>query len=254
MKQHLITMVAVCITGVALFAGLPLATAAGHSTTVLITGANRGLGLEFARQFSDKGYHVIATARNPGEADELRALGVQVEQLDVADTASVKALSGRLEGTAIDILINNAGISGHGARSFAELEIDKLAQSFQVNSLGPLRVTQALLENLRLGEKKKIISISTIMASISLNNGGAYGYRASKAALNTLHKSLAAELGREGFICVLFHPGWVKTDMGGESAPLSPEQSISSMITLIERLNDSQNGHFLDYQGETIPW
>lgn len=221
---------------------------------MLITGANRGLGLEFARQFSQRGYQVIGTARNPAEAEELKALGVQVEALDVADTGSAKALAARLAGQAVDILINNAGIMGQNARNLGELDVDKLQESFAVNSLGPLRVTQALLENLRKGQAKKIINISTIMASISGNNGGAYAYRSSKAALNMLGKSLAGELGREGFIVVLIHPGWVRTDMGGSAAPLSPEESIGAILSLIDRLKAEDNGRFLDYQGQTIAW
>jgi len=235
---------------------LPPLPAAGAETrpTVLVTGANRGLGLEFARQYLAQGYHVIGTARDPAAAVELKQLGAQVEQLDVADTASARALAARLKGQPIDILINNAGISGHGARSFRDLDIDQLNLSFEVNSLGALRVTQALLANLQQGTEKKIVQISTIMASVQLNEGGAYGYRASKAALNMFNKSLAAELGRDGYTCVVVHPGWVRTDMGGESAPLSPEQSIKGLVALIDTLGTEQNGRFLDYQGKELPW
>ena len=254
MKKHLTTLAVLVIATALQLATSQPSFAADEQKTVLITGANRGLGLEFARQFSSKGYRVIATARNPAEAEELKALGVQVEALDVADTGSAEALAERLSGQAVDILINNAGIIGENARNLGELDVDKLHGSFAVNSLGPLRVTQALLGNLRQGKDKKIINISTIMASISGNNGGAYAYRSSKAALNMLGKSLAGELGREGFIVVMIHPGWVRTDMGGSAAPLSPEESIGAILSLIDRLKAEDNGRFLDYQGQTIAW
>jgi NAD(P)-dependent dehydrogenase (short-subunit alcohol dehydrogenase family) len=224
------------------------------ANTVLITGANRGIGLELARQFKAGGYDVIGTARNPKTADNLQSLDVRVEQLDVADTASVKALAARLKGTAIDILINNAGIAGHGASTFAEHDFDAIDRTFQVNSLGPMRVTQALLENLRQGREKKILNMSSMMGSIEMNQGGAYGYRASKAALNSFNKTMSVELGNEGFICVVLHPGWVRTGIGGNSAPLSTEESVTGLIRVIEDLDANSNGRFIDYTGKELPW
>lgn len=223
-------------------------------TTVLITGANRGLGLEFARQFTEKGYTVIGTARSPDEADELRDTGARIVELDVADSASVRAMAEELKDTKIDILINNAGIGGHGAGSFTDLAIDKLDWTFQVNTLGPMRVTQALYDNLLMGEKKMILHVSSIMGSIEMNSGSAYGYRMSKAALNMFNKTLSLELADKGFICVVLHPGWVQTDMGGEQAPLEPEASISGLISVIEGLDSSDNGRFYDYTGKELPW
>ena len=256
MKKHLTSFTTLVIAAALIFSTLQLstATAAEEQKTVLITGANRGLGLEFARKFQARGYQVIGTARDPAAAEELKALGVRVEQLDVADTGSARALAERLGGAGIDILINNAGIFGTNSRSLAELEVDKLNEAFAVNSIGPLRVTQALLENLRHGRDKKIINISTVMASISGNTGGVYAYHASKAALNSIGKSLAGELGREGFIVVMIHPGWVRTDMGGPTAPLSPEESIGAILKLIDGLKAEDNGRFMDYQGQTVPW
>lgn len=225
-----------------------------QARTVVVTGANRGIGLEFARQLKVKGYYVIATARKPEAAEELRGLGVQIEQLDVADSASVQAFAERLQGTIIDILINNAGIAGHGASTFAEHDFDAVDRTFQVNSLGPMRVTQALLDNLRRGKQKKILHISSMMGSIEMNQGGAYGYRASKAALNSFNKTLSVELGKEGFICVVLHPGWVRTGIGGSSAPLSTEESVAGLITVIEGLDADSNGRFIDYTGKDLPW
>lgn len=228
--------------------------AAPESGTVLITGANRGLGFEFARQFKARGYHVIGTARKPDKAEALRKLGVQVEQLDVADDASARALAQRLAGRSIDILINNAGIIGAGARSFTDLDFTKMVQTYQINALGPMRVTQALYENLKQAKAPKIVNITSVMGSIGMNFGGGYDYRASKAALNMLSNTLAKELGKDGFICVVIHPGWVQTDMGGSNAPVTPKESISGMLAVIDGLDSTANGKFYDYSGKELPW
>lgn len=250
MIKRIFMSVVLVLASVASLSGMAGETGA----TVLVTGANRGIGLEFAKQLKAGGFQVIATARKPAEATELRALGVRVEQLDVTDSASVTALSARLEGLPIDLLINNAGISGHNAPSFAATDFDQVGTIFDVNSLGPMRVTQALLDNLSAGEGKTVIQISSIMGSIASNQGGYYGYRASKAALNMLNKSLAAELAKQGFVCVVLHPGWVQTRMGGAGAPVLPVDSVSGMLSVIEKLQPQDNGRFLDYQGKELPW
>ena len=234
--------------------GAGTSVAADADKTVLVTGANRGIGLEFVRQLKAQGYVVIGTARKPDEAVDLKALGVRVEQLDVTDGASVEALGNRLKGVKIDLLINNAGIGGHNARTFRETNFDEIAKTFDVNSLGPMRVTQALLDNLEATEGKTIVHISSIMGSIEGNLGGFYGYRASKAALNMFNKSLAAELGRQGYISVVIHPGWVKTRMGGEGAPVEPVDSVAGMLRVIGSLSAADNGRFIDYQGNGLPW
>ena len=228
--------------------------AAQDQGTVLITGANRGIGLEFARQFRERGYEVIGTARNPEQAEELRQLGARVEQLDVADDESARALAQRLQGKSIDILINNAGIIGQPARSFTDLDFDKMVYTYQVNALGPMRVIQALHENLKQGMGRKIVNITSVMGSIGMNFGGGYDYRASKVALNMLINTLSRELDKDGFISIVIHPGWVQTDMGGSSAPVTPEESISGMIALIDGLDSGSNGKFFDYTGKELPW
>jgi len=222
--------------------------------TVLVTGANRGIGLEMARQLEARGMHVIGTARNPDSADELKATGAEVLPLDVTDADSVAALVAALDGRKIDMLINNAGVGSQRASSLADYDFDRMALAFDVNSIGPIRVTQALLPNLQAGQQKTVISISSVMGSIERNSGGAYGYRASKAALNMMNKSLALELADEGFTCVVMHPGWVRTRMGGEQAPVSPEQSVSGLLDVIAGLGTPDNGKFYDFQGEEIPW
>ena len=222
--------------------------------TVLVTGANRGIGLEMVRELEARGMDVIGTARNPQTAEELKATGATVLQLDVTDADSVAALAEALDGKKIDMLINNAGVGSQRAASLADYDFDKMMLVFHVNSIGPMRVTQALLPNLQAGQHKTVISISSIMGSIELNSGGAYGYRASKAALNMMNKSLALELADEGFTCVVMHPGWVRTRMGGDQAPVTPEQSVAGLLDVISGLSTDDNGKFYDYQGEEIPW
>jgi len=222
--------------------------------TVLITGANRGLGLEFAKQYKGLGYEVIGTARHPEKANLLKGLGVQIEELDVADPKSISALAKRLKGVPIDILINNAGVFRERNDSFEELDIDEMNYTFAVNSTGPVFLTQALLPNLREGKQKKIVNITSSLGSIARNSGGMYHYRASKAALNMLSRTMSIELGKEGFIVIALHPGWVRTDMGGASATYSPQQSIDAMIDVIDRLNKRSNGLYLDLNGKQIPW
>lgn len=233
---------------------LPATTTASDKGVVLVTGANRGLGLEFVQQLQAKGYELIGTARSPEKASELKATGARVEQLDVADAESVAALAKRLEGESIDILINNAGILNRSDSSLDTLDFDEMNRAFQVNSLGPLRVTHALLPNLRAGKSKTVVSITSRLGSIELSTGGLYSYRASKTALNQINKSMSVELAPEGFTCVVMHPGWVRTDMGGQSATLSKAESISGLIKVIEGLAPENTGQFFNYDGETLPW
>ena len=222
--------------------------------TFLVTGANRGIGLELARQLAARGERVIATARDPEKARELRQLDTRVEALDVADEASVRAFAGRLEGQPVDVLVNNAGV-GVGRGELGALDMDELRRCFEVNTLGALRVTQALLENVRAGERKVVANVTSKMGSIADNtSGGSYAYRASKCALNMVTKSLSVDLARDGVTCVVLHPGWVKTDMGGSSAPLSVEESARGLLEVIDGLTPEKTGEFFDYSGETIPW
>jgi NAD(P)-dependent dehydrogenase (short-subunit alcohol dehydrogenase family) len=222
--------------------------------TVLITGANRGLGLEFARQYAKAGWTVIGTARNPDTAAELNQLAAKVMQLDVTDPASVDRLAQELSGTAIDLLINNAGIQPL-MWTLAELDFDAYEQALAVNTMGPVRVTHALLPQLRSGKLRRIVNITTNLSSIADNkDGGFYGYRESKTALNMFTRSLAAELGPEGFICIVLHPGWVQTDLGGPQAPLQVDESVRGMRDVIDRLAPADNGTFRTYSGEQMAW
>lgn len=232
----------------------PFSASASENGVVLVTGANRGIGLEFVQQLQANGYEVIGTARNPAKATELQATGARVEQLDVTDQASVDSLAERLNGIAIDILINNAGMLNRGDSTLDTLDFDVMERSFQVNSLGPLRVTQALLPNLNAGEGKTIVNITSRLASIELSTGGLYSYRASKTALNQINKIVSSELASEGYTSIVMHPGWVRTDMGGASATLSTSESVSGMLKVIKGLTTESNGKFFNYDGEPLPW
>jgi NAD(P)-dependent dehydrogenase (short-subunit alcohol dehydrogenase family) len=229
-------------------------SAAAEARTVLVTGANRGLGLEFARQYKEAGWWVIGTARNPDDAEELKALGVQVVQLDVADQASVDRMAAELEGRPIDLLINNAGIFPRVSK-IDEIDFDDYERTLAVNTLGPVRVTRALLPNLRQGSLKTIAGLSSNLGSIAENERGSfYGYRESKAALNMFTRSLASELSDESFICVVIRPGWVQTDMGGPNANLTPEESITGMREVIANLSTADSGTYWNYDGSQIAW
>lgn len=221
---------------------------------VLLTGANRGIGLEFARQLAARGDRVVATCRNPASASDLAALDVQVERLDVADGASVENIAALYADRRLDLLINNAGV-GVGHRPLGELDYEEMEAFYRTNAMGPLRLTETLLPALRRGESRIVVSLTSRVGSIEDNtSGGSYAYRASKAALNAINKSLAIDLGDEGFTCVVLHPGWVQTDMGGGSAPLAKEQSVAGMLKVVDGLAQDDSGGFFDYTGESLPW
>ena len=223
-------------------------------TTIMITGANRGLGLEFARQFYNEEYRVIATCRNPKDANELNAIGdIDVHSLDVTEDKSVAILADKLRGENIDILINNAGVIGQ-RDGFGKLDYDIWAETMDTNVFGPMRVAEAFRDNVMNSKKKQMIFITSRMGSITEAVPNAYVYRSSKAALNMAVKCLSAELEEKGLIAVLFHPGHVQTDMGGQAAPVTPQKSIEGMKNQIVALTRDDNGRFLSYDGHQIPW
>ncbi len=223
-------------------------------TTIMITGASRGLGLEFARQFYSEECRVIATCRNPKKANELNSIGdIDVHSLDVTDDKSVANLADKLRGENIDILINNAGVIGH-RDGFGRLDYDIWAETMDTNVFGPMRVAEAFRDNVMNSEKKQMIFITSRMGSITEAVPNAYVYRSSKAALNMAVKCLSVELEQQGLIAVLFHPGHVQTDMGGQAAPVTPQKSIEGMKNQIVALTHDDNGRFLSYDGHQIPW
>jgi NAD(P)-dependent dehydrogenase (short-subunit alcohol dehydrogenase family) len=222
--------------------------------TWLVTGANRGIGLAFAEVLSSRGDSVIATARQPAKARDLERLGVRVEQLDVADERSVADLARRMSGEPLDVLVNNAGIGDDGP-PFPRLTMKDLEETFRVNTIGPSAVSQALLPNLRAGKRRTIVNLSSGLGSVSENDSGGWiAYRVSKAALNQLTRSMAADLKGERFVCVVICPGWVRTDMGGSGASLSPADSVASMLRVIDRLTPADTSRFLDRQGHDNAW
>ncbi|MEQ1866280.1 MAG: SDR family oxidoreductase [Micropepsaceae bacterium] len=229
-------------------------------TTVLITGANRGLGLEFVRQYATDGARVLACARVPAGAKALLDLAaasagkITVHPLDVSSDASVAHLKEELGDLPIDILINNAGVYGGDHQQASDLDLSAWMRTLNVNTLGPVRVFQALRPNLMKGHDKKAIAITSGMGSTARHDGGALIYRSSKAALNNVMRGLSLALKGDGLTLVLMHPGWVKTDMGGANAALTPEQSISALRKVIAGLKPSGSGVFLNYDGSELPW
>ncbi len=221
--------------------------------TLLITGANRGIGLEFVRQYAADGWEVIATCRNPQDATELCALNVEVHALDVSQFDQIVALGERLAGRPVDVLINNAGIHG-GEQGFGAVDADAWSHVFRVNTMAPLKMAEALVEHVARGQRRVIASISSRMGSIDDSAGGVYAYRSSKAALNMVNKNLSLDLRDRGIICIVLHPGWVKTAMGGPSAIVSPQQSVGGMRRIIDGATPSHSGRFFSYDGQEVPW
>lgn len=222
--------------------------------TTFITGAGRGLGLEFARQLCAKGETVIGTVRKESARGELEAVGARALICDVDDQKSVEACVAELGGEALDCLINNAGVYGK-RQSLDELDTDEIQRVFRINAVAPLRVSRALLPNLETGKARKVIQVTSKMGSIDDNtSGGSYAYRMSKAALNMMNRSLSHDLAERGFTCLVLHPGWVQTDMGGENAPLTPEQSVAGMLQVIGQAAPTDSGCFFNYTGDRIPW
>ena len=219
----------------------------------LITGANRGLGLEFTRQYLRDGWRVIGCCRNPDAAGELAAAGAEVMKLDVARAADITAASKRLAGTSIDLVVCNAGVAGARAAVLSPVTQADFDQVMRTNVLGPMWISAALADRLRPGGK--VAYLSSRMGSIgAMSNAGSALYRASKAALNAVVKAVALELGSRGVTAIALHPGWVKTDMGGAGADIDAETSVTGMRAVIEGAGPRVSGHFLDYTGKEIPW
>ena len=229
-------------------------------TTYLITGANRGIGLELVRQLKARGDHVLATTRT-GKDDQLAALGAMVLGLEASSEESIAALGAAVEAalaeggaTPIDVLINNAGVSSDDER-LSSLSFEELTRVFTVNAFAPLLIARACLPALRAGRRRVVCNVSSVLASIAQNSGGSsYPYRGSKAALNQLTVCMANELRPEHFCCVCVHPGWVKTDMGGPKAPMLPEDSARHLIALTDRLTPNDSGRYFNYDGAALPW
>lgn len=229
--------------------------------TVVITGANRGLGLEFARSYAAQGHRVFACCREPERAEALTRLAgrsdgqLSVHPLNVANESHRQALAAVLTGTAVDVLINNAGMYPHRGVGFGELEASQWLEGFYVNAIAPVLLAQVLVNNIAASQRRLIASVSSKMGSVTDNrSGGAYAYRSSKSALNMGMRSLAHDLEDRGIAVILLHPGWVKTDMGGVNAMITVETSVEQMRAIIDRATLEDTGTFFDRNGETIPW
>ncbi|MCO6429122.1 SDR family oxidoreductase [Nitrosomonas communis] len=228
---------------------------------VLITGSNRGLGLEWCRQYAQAGWRVFATCRFPAQADELQQLesdssALTRHRLDVTDPAQIDALAAELANTPIDLLINNAGVYFEKyVRPDQATDYEVWAHTFRVNTIGALRVSRAFLAHLRRSQKRLIVAITSHMGSIAeIESPGSYYYRSSKAALNAAMKGFSLELKPQQIGILLLHPGWVRTRMGGPDGPLSPQQSVEGMRTLVDAFTLADSGRFLRYDGSEIPW
>lgn len=241
--------------------------------TILITGANRGLGLAMTRLYLADGWYVIAGARAPDRATELRAMSstankaggrLQIEALDVTDHAAIDALAARLAATHIDVLLNSAGIMGKGNFAtehknfgrFGASDFDSWQEVYRVNVIGPMKMAEAFVGHVARSQQKKIVSLTSILGSIARNSiGGLYMYRASKAALNAVMKSMAIDLARDyGIIATALHPGWVRTDMGGPRADIDISESVTGMRKVIAELTPEKAGRYWMYDGSELPW
>ena len=235
-------------------------------STVLVTGANRGLGLEFVRQYAADEWEVLATARQPEKSEELKKLAgakknVRILGLEIVSDESVDALVDNLDGKAIDVLILNSGVYPREGQNIGQIDYEGWREAFETNVLGTMRVIEALLENVSASERKQIAAISTSMASLRAVQGGSvaqagtsYQYRSTKTALNMAMSILAKELEPRGVSVVMFDPGWVKTDMGGPHAQLTPEESIGGMRKVLSGDAMRISGKFLGHDGSVRPW
>ena len=226
--------------------------------TILVTGANKGVGLEITRILANRGDKVIACCRRPDEASSLKEIDGSVDICEVAvgDDSSVRNLALVLEGIRIDTLINNAGTMGpeSNRQSAVDMDFQGWADAFNINSMGPVRMMQAFLPNLRLADSPKVMTVSSQMGALSLDMTAAHAYCASKAAINKFMRLASIDLKAEGVAIGLVHPGWVRTDMGGPKAQLSPEESAKGCIEVTDSLNIENTGGFWKWDGNTHDW
>ena len=230
--------------------------------TTLITGANRGIGLEFSRQLAEDDWCVLACSRDLEKSDALNKLAAEYPEqitlyaLDVTDHGQIEKLSQTLANKPIDLLINNAGVFPDiNDRSFGQTDYDSWAHAFLVNTMAPLKMAEEFIDQVTQSSRKTIVTITSKMGSVADNGrGGSYIYRSSKSAVNMVIKSIAIDLKSNNIISVLLHPGWVRTDMGGPSGLISVEQSVSGMLSVIRAVTSADSGKFIAYDGKIIPW
>jgi NAD(P)-dependent dehydrogenase (short-subunit alcohol dehydrogenase family) len=234
-------------------------------STVLITGANRGLGLEFATQYAREGWHVYATCRKAMDLPAIQALEslgqVEGHVLDVSDHAAIDALSASLANASIDVLLNNAGLFGPKAhaeqdlrQSFGHMDYDIWQSVLRVNLMAPLKMMEAFVEQVARSDQRKMVSISSTEGSIAGAGGGIYAYKSSKAALNMIMSNAARDLADRGISTMAICPGWVRTRMGGDGGMLEAPESIAAVRKLIAGLKPKRSGSFVEYSGKTVPY
>jgi len=228
-------------------------------SSIMITSANRGLGLEFVRQYAADGWRVFAACRNPDAADDLQKLArthsVTVFAMDVTDLSSIRHAAADLHDESIDVLLNSAGIIGEPGQRTGHIDYESWEQVLNVNTMGPLRVTEAFVEHVARSERKLVVTITSGLGSLTDNtSGGSIPYRSSKAAVNMAMRSAAIDLAPRGIACVLVNPGWVKTDMGGSNAPLTPSESVAALKRLMATFGLAHSGKFFHYDGREYAW
>lgn len=229
-------------------------------STVLITGVNRGIGLEFLRQYARDGWSVIGTCRDLDAASDARAIAegneaVTLHELDVTDLSALNALAEALRGTAIDVLILNAGVMSHASTKLGEIDAEDFMQVLQVNVVAPVMWAQAFLPHLEAAPQGVLVGLGSFLGSLAHNvDGGMYSYRASKAGIHTIMRSLHVDLQERGILSIPVHPGWVQTEMGGEQALISTEVSVSGLRAVIDGLTPEKSGRLWTYSGEEMPW
>jgi NAD(P)-dependent dehydrogenase (short-subunit alcohol dehydrogenase family) len=225
---------------------------------ILITGANRGIGLELARQYADRGDDVIACVRNPDGADALQELAaggkVTVEQMDVGDPQSIAAARERIGDAAIDVLINNAGAVGGAHQSVDDLDLEEWHRSLDVNTIGPLLIARAFKPNLAASGNGKLMTVTSQLAASTWPMGGMYIYSSTKAGVSKVFQALTIDWKDEPITVALMHPGWVQTDMGGPHAEITAEQSAKGIMGVIDDMTKADSGKFYKWNGEIHPW
>ena len=228
--------------------------------TILITGANRGIGLTLTERFAEDGWQVLACCRNPADAGQLhvlaeRGMAIEIHALDVTNYAQMAALADQLGARPIDILLSNAGIYGSKSAGFGEINAQEWRQVLEVNTIAPLMLVQAFVEQVAASQQKLVAVMSSKVGSIADNSsGGSYMYRSSKTAVNQVVKSLSIDLAERGISVISLHPGWVQTEMGGPNAEISTDQSVSGLKSILQSAGPAQSGQFIEYDGSGIPW
>jgi NAD(P)-dependent dehydrogenase (short-subunit alcohol dehydrogenase family) len=229
--------------------------------TLLITGANRGLGLALTRQFTDQGWRVLACCRAPQKSTELALLArnnratIHIHQLDVGDNARIRELARALEGEAVDILLNNAGVAGPHQQEFGAVDEAGWLETFRINTIAPLKMAEAFTEHVAASRYRVIATMGSQLGCIGENSsGGRYIYRTTKAAVHMAMKSLSVDLRSRGITAVALHPGWVRTDLGGPQAPIGPAESATGLFRLLTRLTLEDSGKLWTYEGRVLAW